>query len=283
MKGDTEFVILRYSAWLETAEFESRILGSIVRYPLKPTNEYLPDSPLQYNTSNLVEGSLTDFVLANENAASHEASAALQSVAGFAFKGNTKDSVRLAGKLIRYKRLQQHGRFWAQLKADKSVREEVPGWISVFNTWPPCLVVGIMMAEDVELDFSGAETRERQGKIELPLATIALAAAGAPASALGESKGGNLQAEAGAGREVARVFKAKVERSSIFALELRIITTALLRRQELAMKEGGPKVDPGRVAGHDEGSESEIDETPVAVEDVILENFTDMEYDQMVG
>ncbi|KAL6408086.1 hypothetical protein AUP68_08459 [Ilyonectria robusta] len=282
MKGDPEFVILKYSAWLETAKFESRILGSIIRYPLRPTFEYLPDSPLQYNTCELVEGSLIDFVLTNTNAASHDASAALHSVAGFDFKGNTKDSVRLAGKLIRYKRLQQHGRFWTQLKADRAIRDEVPGWISLFNTWPPCLVVGVMMAEDVELDFSGAATREYKGQIELPLATIALAAAGAPAGLTGGSIVGNAQAGAGASRELATVFKAKTEQSNIFALELRIVTTALLRRQELALKEDGPTVDPGRLAGDDDAPENENDEKPLAVEDLVLECFVDKEYDQMV-
>lgn len=130
---------------------------------LSGPHEYLPDCPLQYNTPDLVEGSLTDFILTNTNTTSHDASAALHSIASFAFKGNTNDSVRLAGKLVRHKRLQQHGRLWAQLKADRAVRDEAPGWVLLLNTWPPCLVVGIMMAEDVELGFSGAAARGRNG------------------------------------------------------------------------------------------------------------------------
>ncbi|CZR58256.1 uncharacterized protein PAC_08147 [Phialocephala subalpina] len=285
MKGDPEFVILKYSAWLETSAFESRILGSVIRYPLKPSNEYVPSgvSPLQYNTFDLVKGALTDFVLANKNTTSHDASLSLTSIAGFAFKGNTDDSVHLAGKLVRYKRLQQHGQFWAKLKADQAVRDAVPGWVSLLNTWPPCLVVGIMTAEDVKLDFSDEASHDNSGHAEVPLATLAVPAASAAGNLLGGSDVGNLKAKAGGSQKVARVFKAKSGQSSIFALELRIVTTAWMRQRELKLKEGGPKIKPGRLAGDEDISDSESeDEEPQTVEDLVLEGFTEKEYSQMI-
>jgi hypothetical protein len=42
MIGDPEFVILKYQSWLDTAKFENKILGSIVKEFLRPTNNYVP-------------------------------------------------------------------------------------------------------------------------------------------------------------------------------------------------------------------------------------------------
>ena len=47
MKGDPEFVILKYTAWLDASKFEDKILGSIVKEFLRPTNAFVPDMPLQ--------------------------------------------------------------------------------------------------------------------------------------------------------------------------------------------------------------------------------------------
>ena len=72
MKGDPEFVILKYQSWLETAKFENKILGAIVKEFLRPTNNYVPDSPLSYYTHYFIEGSVTDFVLENSGSTSNE-------------------------------------------------------------------------------------------------------------------------------------------------------------------------------------------------------------------
>ena len=284
MKGDPNFIVLKYSAWLDASKFEDKILGAVVRYPFKPSNEYLPDSPLRYNKTDLVEGVFTDFLHGATSTKSRDAAVALESLVGFEWRGSKEESIHLTGKLLRYKRLQQHPQFWAQLKTDAAVVDAVPGWISLLNTWPPCLVVGIMTAEDVELDFTAASERRRQGLLEAPLATIALAAAGVPAGLLGGDLAGvgNAQTAVGSGRKVATVFRASAARSNIIALELRIVTTALFRRRELALKEEGPKVHPGRLAGGDEGSESgDAGEEIVEVEDLVLESFTEEEYEEM--
>ncbi|RTE81408.1 hypothetical protein BHE90_004070 [Fusarium euwallaceae] len=275
MQGDPEFVILKHTAWLPAPQYKGKILGSIIRYPLKPSDDYEPPSPLKYNKAPYHDGTLENFLLTNTANQSHDVSLTLQSLAGFSFKGNTEDAVHLSGKLVRYRRLTQHSKFWAELKADPTIAQTVPGWISLFNTWPPCLVVGIMTATAVELDLSGSKSRECNGKLELPLATIALTAEVAP-------KMGDLKLEAGSTSKVARAFTAAVPDERIFALELRIVTTAALRWRELKLKEGGPKVEPGRLQEDKDESSSDEDEPP-AVEDLVLEKFTEKEYRQMVG
>ncbi|KAF2993653.1 hypothetical protein E8E14_002044 [Neopestalotiopsis sp. 37M] len=283
MKGDPNFVMLKYSAWLDADKFEDKILGAIVRYPFKPTNEYLPDSPLRYNKADLVENSFVDFLHDNTASKSRDWSAALDSLVGFKWQGSREETVRLAGKLLRCRRLQQHAQFWTDLKThEANIRETVPRWMSLFNTWPPCLVVGIMTAEDVELDFSAASERRREGSIEAPLMTVALGAAGVPAiPLLGDVSVGNPQLAVGSGRKVATVFKARSTQRSIVALELRIVTTALFRRRELALKEDGPKVSVGRLAGISHDLKDTDDSEGLDLEDLVLEDFTEEEYEEM--
>lgn len=283
MKGDPEFVILKPAAWLDAGKFEDAILGAVVRNPLAPSDDYVSNTPLRYNEVDLIERSLTDFLLASSSASSTEASAALRSVAGVSFKANTEASLELAGKLVRYKRLQQHGNFWSKLRADPAVLGTVPDWISLFNTWPPCLVVGIMTAEEVDIDYSGATEKNINGKLEAPLATVGLAAAGAPAGLLGGVDAGDAYADAGSGRRVAKVFRAKSGRSSVFALELRVVTTKLLQKRQLQLKDGGPKVDAGRLAGVGDDEDSDEEDKSPEADDLILGNFNDQEYLEMVG
>jgi hypothetical protein len=129
MKGDPSFVILKHTTWLDTSEYESQILGSIIRQPLKPTNDFAPPNPLQYNKYDLVKPlePLTDFVLENTGIDSSHARAKLASIAHLNFEGSKSESVKLAGKSITYKRLQQHSQFWNKLKADPAANDLVPG------------------------------------------------------------------------------------------------------------------------------------------------------------
>ncbi|KAL2287669.1 hypothetical protein FJTKL_05046 [Diaporthe vaccinii] len=176
MKGNPEFVILKYSAWLDASQFQDAILGAVVQYPLTPSTDHVPETPLQYNHIDLVEGTLTEFLLVSSNASSNDASAVRGSMAAASFKGRTRDSLQLAGKL--------------------RVLDTVPGWISLLNTWPLCLVVGVMTDEEVDLDYSGAVERNVHGKLEVPLATVGMAAAGAPAGVLSGVDGSTAHVEA---------------------------------------------------------------------------------------
>jgi hypothetical protein len=277
MKGDPEFVILKYSTWLDAVKFEDKILGSIVRQYLRPTNAFVPESPLQYNVDELVEGSFTDFVVGSCSSELRDTNASLQSVAGFTLRGSATDTVHLQGKFIRYKRLQQHDRFWLQLSQDEAVRASVPAWMSTFNSRakPVCLVVGIMICEDVDVSFAGKQSIEREGNVQLPLGMITLAA-GVP-NPLGNT--GNPQAHLSDSSNKATIFKAKSGNSRIFALELRKVTTAFLRRRELRLKDDGPDVDNGRLLGNsdDEDEEEEDDDDELVLEDISIEDFAEMD------
>jgi hypothetical protein len=157
-------------------------------------------------------------------------------VADISFKGNIESAVDLSGKLIRYKRLQQYQKFWSKLKSDPDVSMTVPHWISRYRA-PVCLVVGIMICEDVELSFEGKQSREVEGKVELPIGKITLAA-GVP-NPLGNTV--DPQATIGSDIQTVTIFKGKVEDSQIFALELKKITTEGWFWKDLKLEREGPQ------------------------------------------
>ncbi|RTE69938.1 hypothetical protein BHE90_015669 [Fusarium euwallaceae] len=266
MKGDPEFVILKYSAWLDAAKFEDKILGAVVKHYLDPINDYEPESPLKYMVEAPVEGFFTDFVAEGSASATNAVNVSpIKSIAGMTLKGELQDRVHLQGKVVRLKRLQKCEKFWEKLKEDPDVRARVPGWMSVFSVRRPvCLVTGIMVCEDVDVSYEGVEKRELDGHVELPLGEIALAASVPGAS------GANPEVKVETRREMATVFKARSGQSRIFALELKRVTTTFLQKKELILKGDGPKVNVGRVLG-DEDTEDE--EESVTVDDLVLKDL----------
>lgn len=272
MKGDYEYVILKHP-WLNAAKYESRLLGAVVRYPLQPTNDFIPrDNPLKHNKGREIDPSepLTDFVLSNTNTSVAEARATLSSLGNLTFKGEQNDSVNLAGKVIRYKRLEQHSLFWKELVTDSEFIENVPGWVADAKTWPPCLVVGIMIAEEIEIQSSETENHKRAGKIELPIVAVANYM---PTVANSGIRGGTQH-------DHTSVFKATAPKAEIFALELRTISAPhkRLSRRRLTLNEYGPNFGRGRLAGNSDSDEN--DEVP-EVEDLVLGSFTAEDYAQM--
>jgi len=240
MKEDPSFVILKPAAWLDASEFEEEILGAIVQEFLKPTDNYVPKSPLQYNSEKFVEGPFTDFTLKTSGSAAQGAGISLGSILGFNLKGSAEDAVHLNGKRIRHKQLQQHSQFWDKLKQDPVVKSIVPGWISFFNRRPVCLVVGIMICEDIDVSFKEKRGQEADGHLEIPIAQ----AAGVPIPL------GNPQAKMAIKKNKAATFKGKSGQSKIFALQLKKVTTGMLRkRNELDLNRLGPRVGTPRLCG----------------------------------
>ncbi|EOO02460.1 hypothetical protein UCRPA7_2052 [Phaeoacremonium minimum UCRPA7] len=113
VSSDPESVELGFHSWLDAAKFEQSILGAIVRNPKQPTNDYLPENPLQYYDKDqlFVEGTFEDVVANSTKSTSYDFCFSLKSLAGFEFKGSTSENVHLSGKRGCWKRLQQHQRY----------------------------------------------------------------------------------------------------------------------------------------------------------------------------
>lgn len=270
MSGDPKFIILKYQAWMRTATFEDTILGAIIRQPLSPSTNYVPGAPARYLTHALQEGSATDFVLQGTGSTSHGATGSLTSIGQFSVSGSREASVHLNGKHIRYKRIQQLDQFWAKLREDPDVKRSMGDWISMWNTWPVCLVVGIMICEDVEISMDAAKTQERKAQGEIPVGEILLPSGGM--NPLG--KDANPKLEATSSQHTATLFRASMGESSIFAVELKIVTTGWLHRRLLRLKNKGPNVGDNRLAGMDSDEDSD-DEAPVDEELILADLDTD--------
>lgn len=270
MSGDPEFIILKYQAWMKTAAFEDTILGAIIKQPLSPSTNYVPDAPAAYISHTLQEGSATDFVLEGTGNKSQGVAGSLTSIGQFSVSGSREASVYLNGKHIRYKRIQQLDQFWAKLREDPDVKRSMGDWISMWNTWPVCLVVGIMMCEDVEISMDAAKTQERKAQGEIPVGEILLPASGV--NQLG--KDANPKLEATSSQHTATLFKANMEENSIFAVELKIVTTGSIHRKLLRLKDKGPNVGDNRLAGMDSDEDSD-EETPVDEDFILADLDTD--------
>lgn len=267
------FVILKHTAWMPV-ESEEHILGSIIKNPLSPSSDYVPDSPLQYNNYNLLETTGSDFSLANNIAGAREVSGSVTQIANMAVKGTDEDKIRLQGKLVRVKRLQKVDTFWNALRSDEAVKTQVPEWLSYSRQdWPVCMVVGIMICEDVEHGRNTASTTQLQAAGKVPVGAIVNAAGGYVP--LGDAADPKLALEKS--REASTSFQAKYETGKIFAVELREVTSRLFQRKKLKLSNTGPgNIDPARLADIDLDDNEDDDRKlyePVDPEDLILSTW----------
>ena len=271
MKGDPEFVILKYQSWLDTEKVEKEVVGAIVKQYLNPVRDYCPVEESQWNKLKFTEGCLTNFDLTNSKEGGVSATASLDSLAGFNVNADMEDKVHLEGKFIRFKRLLQHDQFFDERKTDPAVRKTVPRWIKWPYLNPVWVVVGIMTCEDVTIDFENRRELQVGGHVELPIGEITVA--GMPLE-----NAGNPKVSFEAHKKTATVFKAKSGRNQIFALELRKVTTSKFKSKILKMGDSGPVVRDGRLAANDSDDSDDSDgeavqdlKKPVTVDELILE------------
>lgn len=169
--------------------------------------------------------------------------------------------------------MQNIPKFWVKKLLDEAITGEVPPWISLLSKSRPCLVVGVMIAEDVdELSYSHGTSREMGGHLKAPLATAALGTTGVPS----QSGAGDMQVSAESNEESTTAFKARSERSNICALELRAITTSLFKRKQLQLAADGPTF-LGRMADDEDSEDEEAGD-----EDLILDDLTESEWRGLV-
>ena len=134
----------------------------------------------------------------------------------------------------------------------------------MWNTWPTCLVVGIMICEDVEMSMDAANARELKAQGAISVGEILLPSGGV--DPLGTDV--NPKLEATSSQHTATLFKANIGESSIFAVELKKVMTGVIHRKLLRLKDEGPNVGDNRLAGMD--SDEDSDEKASVDEDLIL-------------
>ncbi|EFY95958.1 hypothetical protein MAA_08611 [Metarhizium robertsii ARSEF 23] len=237
------------------------MLGAFVKEFPSPTTASVPTSRpeskslfTQYDKYGTEDVFFTEFIIDTHKSSATEATATLQSLAKVSFKGETNEAHHLKGKILHCRRLTQIDEFFNDVKADKDVKERVPKWIQHGMKLQVCMVVGILLCEDVNVVWEEVGKMEVGVKAEAPITTIVRAAAGVPSVDPSQDPG-NLSVAASAKKSTGNVFRASGGKRQIFALELRTVTKGkilnTINRNVLRMGRTGPSVDYGRKFGKD--------------------------------
>jgi hypothetical protein len=274
MEKDPEFLILKPTVgWLPEKEWK-KILGAAVKNHWSPTNDSVPENPLVHNKHDLVEAKFEDFVLRKEAVTSSSFELEVKNLGKLKWAKGVGKQLDLQGKVIHVKRLRQHDQFWKSLSSkDEESMQTVADWVKEKRRGRAknqvCLVVGLLICEDVVVAESDEEVRELEARGVEPLGTIieyAAASQGVPVSTSGT---GNVTAQASRTSVSRTYFKAAGIEKSIFALELRIITS---KKGESKLTDNTPKASSNRKLGEDD----------VEPEDVLLRDIGPENWEQLL-
>jgi hypothetical protein len=220
------FTLLDRLAWTPATQVhQAAILGAVVRDIADPFQNYV-SARADYITEDLLEQRFEDFVVQRSSDNEQGFAAQLAGLAGVRFAGTATTSFSLASKLVTLRRLQQTDEFWERLREDPDVERRVPGWVrKAARQRPVCLVVGVAYFQDVDVCRDESEARVREAMGEVPLGTVAMAAAGGPLALLGGSDDLALRAKVHRSAKVGDIFAARASDPRIFALQYKKIVS----------------------------------------------------------
>lgn len=255
MAMEPPFIILKSTSWLPSEE-TSNLLGAAVKNFWAPTDNSVPAEPLEYNRGRkFVEKGFSDFVLTKQDGVGKAAEAKLRGLANLTWKGEVDDRFDLRGKHLRYIKLRQLDKFWKELKEDSDFRATVPEWLG--SPWelkskpPVCLITGLFICEDVTLDSSAKDARDREMKIEAPLGAGMAAASASQGFVLPSDGTGNLEAGFSVNKIQQRHITADDKGSSIFAMQLKVISSKKFNKEALRLQDKSPDAPAHRQMGED--------------------------------
>ncbi|KAK0510771.1 hypothetical protein JMJ35_007203 [Cladonia borealis] len=255
MATEPPFILLKSTSWLPVEETET-LLGAVVKNFWAPTDNSVPTEPLVYNKQRkFVEKGYDDFVLTNEGGVGKAAMLKLQGLAKLNWKGVVDDAFDLRGKHIRYIKLRQVDKFWEDLKEDPEVQRRVPKWIGSWyrGSKPPvCLITGLFICKDATSKSSKDVSQARGAKLEAPFGTAAVAASASQGALLPNDGTGNLEAGLSANKTQTQHIKAKAKGDSIFAMQLKVISSETFNKTALRLKDKSPDAPTHRQMGEDE-------------------------------
>jgi hypothetical protein len=270
MGVDPVWVILDPKAWID-ASWEKKLLGAVVRDFYSPTDNRKPDDPSRYYDETPISRTFNDFVLTNKSSGETNVEAKLTTLIGAKVGKTTSQNIDLTSKTVELRRLNQHDEYWERVTKDLSLNQYLPMWIKKSRKKGApnvCLVVGIAICENVEVEWEESKIVQRKASGEFPLDVITVAA-GVPLPL-----GANLQATVTGEATHISIFKAKNVEQSIFALELKVVETEGWIRPSYIVGRG-PKVEPSReLADTDDDDDDDGDSEGVEIEDLALHKFS---------
>ena len=273
MSGDPVFVLLKWAAWVPALQ-ESNVLGTVVKNYRSPTTNRKPSNVSQYIQRHEVnERMFRDFVVRSKNVDNRAVEAKLSDLAGIRFRGSTGETVNLTGKLFTVKRIGELDNCWKDLKTNESFKASVPDWVASRKRKdkPICIVVGILIADDVKVCYEEEEFDEREANGDIPVGAISTAA-GLPLP-LGDCA--DIKALVKRDKNVKAVFRAKSEEANIIALEVMPIASRF-RTKDLYYKNETPEDEGAQLGGSDDEDFEEGDDV-LRAGDLILRGLTEEE------
>ncbi|GAM91352.1 hypothetical protein ANO11243_094010 [Dothideomycetidae sp. 11243] len=243
--SDPEYLLLRNGiGWYEEDQWP-RLLGAVVRNYLAPLDDSVPTNPFERFEEDPYETKFEGFILRNNTSDTQEKKFSIKGLGMFRSRKSDDNAIDLSGKVIFVKRFHQHVPYWRRLVEDKHVQAKLGEWFQEkegFVRKKPknvvCLVVALLLCQDVDIAETSkeAEDRERQGQVLLGTITEQTAAVhGVPLKTNGT---GDVEVQKSKQQARKTYFKAHGKDTYVFALELRKIE--MTDDSEYKLRDKGP-------------------------------------------
>ena len=229
---DPEFLVLKPGVgWLPESELQD-VLGAVVKNPLSPLADSYPKVPEKYMGRKPMEDEYDGFILGKEQLSSSNFEVEVRGLGKLRWAKSSGQNIDLSGKKILIRRMRRHDEYWRKMTAeDRDFQAYVPSWLRKRHLMKRrnivCLVVGVLMCQDVLVSASEDQSRELIAGGEVPLGTIVEDTAAAHGAFMPTGGAGDVSTGASSTLVKHVYFQARGERSRIFALELKAVSPKL--------------------------------------------------------
>ena len=155
-------------------------------------------------------------------------------------------------KKMTYRRLSDAQQVFDDLRQDTVFLEKVRPWCkSALRTASACMIVGLLIFDDTDIDAAEEEIIEWREKTTLPLARAAITGLGVPTMGIGD-----LTQSCSIGRGGSSGLQGRFDGAKIVGLEYRWIHGSIISR-DLSQAEKGPTGAPSMLLSGDENKEAD--------------------------
>lgn len=281
MSERREYMVLEPLGWLKEQEWK-QLLGSAVKYPVRPTDAYTPGNALKHNKQPLVENEFEGFILERDVIRRSSRKVEVANLGELRWRKAMGDQLDLKGKVIYVKRLRQHPEFWRTIiSKDDEFKDTLAEWLSDKTVLGKpkhqvCLIVGVLLCRDVVVAQSEAEEQAIRAGGGIPLGTIGQAVAASHGVILPTGGTGDVKGQFDRTGTSQRYFTATGKGVKVFALELKMISS---KKGNLQLTDKAPNLPASHHLGADE-DEDEVDPESLElkeIDDAVWEEILDKE------
>ena len=233
------------------------LLGRIVANYAMPTADYQPPTSIQFDKGAINDHIVTNFQISVCHKRQRGGRFNLDSLLGFSVERKREYPVTVVGKTMLYRSLEQHETLLERMLEYQSVAKKAKQWAknTLLHRRPPlCMIIGVLLCTETSITRNEMRGVTYSADTEVPVGTIALAAAGVvlPLQIGTVGIGGHATSE---NRRDAHY---EIRGSTVVGLKLRVITCSKWKN-DLRLEIGGPSLDKTSHLGA-EDSDSDLDD-----------------------